>query len=245
MSSRLHIRTAFALIATVALTSWAIAQEQPAPADKEQPAEETAAEATPAEEAPAEAAAPEEGAPAEPEEEAKPVEPKKTGVVGSLSLRGLAGRLDAIKSRSEQLKARVDLLKEAVLAGGKSASATIVHRNKMGEQFRLTQLSFTVDGIRVFSQRDASGALHNKKTIDILSGPISPGTHTITVQITYRGHGYGPFKYLNKQTFTVKGSQKFKAVEGKNVSVDVLGYERKDVPLEDRPAVNFKVSKPK
>ncbi len=237
MSSRLQLRTVIALIATVALTSWAIAQDQPAPA----PAEDD----QPAEEAAAEEAAAEEGAPAEPAEEVAPVEPKKTSFIGPLSLRGLAGRLDGIKSRTEQLKASVDRLKEVILRGGKSASATIVHRNKMGNQFRLIQLSFTVDGIRVFSQRDASGTLHDKKTIDILSGPISPGTHTITVQITYRGHGYGPFKYLNKQTFTVKGSQKFKAVEGKTISVDVLGYERKDVPLEDRPAVNFKVSKPK
>lgn len=237
MSSRLHVRTAFALIATIALTSWATAQEQPAPApvEEEQPAEKAAAEQP----------APEEGAPAEPTEPAEPVEPKKTSFVGQLSLRGLARRLDGIRSRGEHLKARVDLLKEAVLRGGKSASATIVHRNKMGNQFRLTQLSFTIDGIRVFSQRDASGALHEKKTIDILSGPISPGTHTIAVQITYRGHGYGPFKYLNKQTFTVNGRQKFKAVAGKTISVDVLGYERKDVPLEDRPAVSFKVSKPK
>lgn len=241
MSSRLPLRIVFALIVTVALTSWAAAQEeQPAPEEGDQPAAEQPEGDQPAEEAPEEPAAEE-----EPAEEEPAAQPAKTSVVGPLSLRGLASRLDGIKARSEQLKAKVDLLKEAVLRGGNSASATIVHINKMGDQFRLTQLSFTVDGIRVFSQRDPSGALHDKKTIDILSGPISPGSHTIAVQMTYRGHGYGPFKYLNKQTFTVKGSQKFTAVEGKTVAVDVLGYERKDVPLVDRPAVNFKVSKPK
>lgn len=202
------------------------AQQQPV--DSEPPADEPSADD--ADEAPDRGAIP----------VAEPAEP----FVGAFSLRGLAGRLDAIQSRAEQVRARVDLLKEAVLRGGKSASAVITHRNKMGNQFRITQLTFTVDGIRVFSQRDDTGSLHEKKEIDILSGPISPGNHTISVQINYRGHGYGPFKYLNKQTFTVKGSQTFKAVAGKAISVDVLGYERKDVPLEERPAVSFKVSSP-
>ena len=64
MSSRLHLSTGLALIATIALGNWAMAQQKPAPTGKEQPA----VDAAPAEETPAEAAAPEEGAAADPED---------------------------------------------------------------------------------------------------------------------------------------------------------------------------------
>ncbi len=164
--------------------------------------------------------------------------------INPLSLKWLTRRLESVSSRSKQIRAKVDLLKDAVLRGGGSAQATVVHLNQMGSQFRLVQLSYTIDGTQVFSQRDAEGSLYDKKRIDILSGPIAPGNHTISVVMVYRGHGYGPFKYLNKQEFTVRGSKTFTTVEGLGVAVDVLGFERKNVPLEQRPTVSFKISKP-
>jgi hypothetical protein len=266
MSSRTGFRITVAVLLLMSVSSWGLAQEAPQPADEqptdeqpageqpagEQPADETAegeppADETPADETPADETPGPRLPPGSGIVPATPTTGVKTdeGGVNPLSLRMLARRLDSIKATGDRLRARVDLLKDAVLEGGKSASTAITHINRMGGQFRLTRLVYTLDGTQVFSERDDDGSLYEKKTIDILSGPIAPGNHTIAVTMTYRGHGYGPFKYLNKQTFTVKGNETFKAVEGKSIKVDALAFERKNVPLEQQPAVSFKVSKPK
>jgi len=240
MSLRTGFRIATAALLLIALSRSGVAQAQP---EAEQPeAEQPEAEQPEAEQPAPPKLAPDTASAVAPQPKLEPKGPKSTG---PLSLRTITRRLDAIKARSERLRARVDMLKDAVLQGGKSATAVLVHRNKMGGQFRLTHLAYTIDGTQVYSERDDDAALHDRKVIDILRGPVAPGTHTVAVSMTYRGHGYGPFKYLNKQTFTVKGSQTFVAIEGKSISIDALAFEREDVPLEQRPAISFKVSKPK
>ncbi|MBT8493105.1 MAG: dihydrolipoamide acetyltransferase, partial [Deltaproteobacteria bacterium] len=78
----------------------------------------------------------------------------------------------------------------------------------------------------------------------VLTGPISPGSHTLSVVAIYRGHGYGVFRYLNKYKFTVKSSHTFTADEGKGTSIVVKGFEKggATTPMEKRPAIDFKVS---
>ena len=159
-----------------------------------------------------------------------------------LRLRRLEQRVQALKERAWRAKARVGMLKEAVLGGGIGASATIVHNNKMGGSFRLIKLIYALDGTQIFARGDDS--LHSKKSIDILTGPVAPGSHTISVYALYRGHGYGVFKYLNKYRFKVRSSHTFTATEGKAARIEVIGFERGGVttPLEKRPAIDFKVS---
>ena len=86
--------------------------------------------------------------------------------------------------------------------------------------------------------------LYKGKTFDILAGPISPGSHTLSVLAVYKGHGYGVFKYLNKYTFTVRSSHTFTAAEGKATRVEAIGYEKggQTTPLDKRPAIDFKVT---
>lgn len=220
------------LVAVVGcLSVWGMAAAQDEPADEDAPADEAA----PADEtAPADEAAPDE------------VPTKTVTFVGNpLGLESLGARLERLWDRAQQASGRVDVLKDAVLEGGGLATASIVHLNQMSGQFRLTHLTYMIDGAQVFSQRDDGDELHGKKSIAILTGPISPGRHTITVMAQYRGHGYGPFKYLNKQTFIVRGTHVFDVTDGQSVVIEVLGYERKDVELEQRPSITFRAGKPK
>lgn len=162
----------------------------------------------------------------------------------NLRLRRLEQQVQALKERAWRAKARVGMLKEAVLGGGIGARAGIQHINKMGSSYRLIQLVYALDGTTIFSRSDDSGAMHDSKSFDILSGPITPGSHTISVLALYRGHGYGVFKYLSKYKFTVRSSHTFTASEGKGTTIKVIGYERggATTPLEQRPAIDFQVS---
>jgi len=162
----------------------------------------------------------------------------------NIRLRQLEQRVQALKERAWRAKARVEMLKEAVLGGGIGARAGILHINKMGSSYRLVQLIYALDGTTIFTRKDDSGAMHETKNFDILSGPITPGSHTLSVMAIYRGHGYGVFRYLKKYKFTVKSSHTFTVDEGKGLTIRVIGYERggTTTPLEDRPALDFQVN---
>lgn len=163
----------------------------------------------------------------------------------SLRLRRLEQRVQALKERAWRAKARTTQLKEAVLGGGVGAQATLVHINRMGTAYRLSRLVYALDGTQIFARSEESNAeLYKSKNFDILTGPISPGSHTLSVLAIYKGHGYGVFKYLNKYTFTVRSSHTFTAAEGKATRVEAVGYEKggATTPLDKRPAIDFKVT---
>jgi hypothetical protein len=162
----------------------------------------------------------------------------------NIRLRQLEQRVQALKERAWRAKARVEMLKEAVLGGGIGSRAGIWHVNKMGNSYRLIQLVYALDGTTIFTRKDDTGALQDLKNIDVLSGPVTPGSHTLTVMAIYRGHGYGVFKYLKKYKFTVRSSHTFTVDEGKGLSIKVVGFEKggATTPLEQRPALDFQVN---
>jgi hypothetical protein len=172
------------------------------------------------------------------------VEPAATDIPVNLRLRRLEQRVQALKERAWRAKARVGMLKEAVLGGGVGARAGIRHVNKMGNSYRLIKLVYALDGAQIFARNDPTGALHSEKSFDVLTGPIAPGSHTLSVLAIYRGHGYGVFKYLKKYKYTVRSSHTFTASEGKGTDIKVVAFERGGVttPLEKRPAFDFKVN---
>jgi hypothetical protein len=162
-----------------------------------------------------------------------------------LRLRALEQRVQALKERAWRQKARVGMLRESAIGGGTGAMASITHQNKMGSSFRLFQLVYTLDGTQIFARTDENVAtMYKLKELDVFSGSIGPGSHTLTVVAGYRGHGYGVFKYLSKYTYQAKESYTFTIEEGKATKVDVRGYEKGGLktPMEKRPSIEFKVS---
>jgi hypothetical protein len=162
----------------------------------------------------------------------------------NLRLRRLEQRVQELKERAWRSKARVGMLKEAILGGGVGARATLIHHNKMGRAFTLVKAVYAVDGTQIFARTDESGELQNQKKIDLMSGPIAPGNHTISVLLVYRGSGFGPFKYLKQYKFTVKSSHTFTAVEGKQTRIEIVGFEKGgwSAQLRDRPSIDFRVN---
>jgi hypothetical protein len=161
-----------------------------------------------------------------------------------IRLRKLEQRVQELKEQAWRIKARVGMLKEAVLGGGIGARASIKHENKMGGSFRMVKVLYALDGTQIYSKADDTGKLDEMKTFDVLSGPIAPGNHTLSVLIIYRGWGFGVFEYLKKYKFTVRSSHTFTVAEGKLTDITVVGYERggATTPMEKRPAVDFKVN---
>lgn len=174
-----------------------------------------------------------------------PMTVKPEDMPTAVRMRRLEQKTQALKERAWQLKARVQMLKEQILGGGVGAQALIAHANDMGTSFRLIKLIYTLDGTQVFVRTDETADnLYKTKAFDVFSGPIAPGSHTLSIVATYRGHGYGVFEYLSKYTFTARGNSNFIAGEGKLSKIDCRGHEKggPTMPMEKRPAVTCKVT---
>ncbi len=154
----------------------------------------------------------------------------------------LQGDVDQLKEKILRSKARLNLLKETVLRGVMAGSRVMIaHRNQMSSQFRLTKLVVVLDGAQISSRTDDSGALDAEDELVVYDSNLVPGPHTLTVELTYRGQGFGVFSYLNNYTFESTATHSFTAPENGALKLLSVGFEKGNLTTEmkDRPAIDF------
>jgi hypothetical protein len=167
---------------------------------------------------------------------------RETEIYGD-RLDGLQAEVNDLKDRIFRSKARLALLRETVLRGVMAGSRVVLtHRNLMGSGFRLVKIVYVMDGAQIFARSDETGALDSEDELVVYDGNVPPGPHNVTVELTYKGHGYGVFSYLNNYTFESRSSHSFVAPENGAVKLASIGFERGNVTteLKDRPGVDFR-----
>jgi len=163
----------------------------------------------------------------------------------TVRLRSLEKNVNELKEQIFRTKARLNLLKETVLGGVLGASRAIIHhKNEMGSSFKLIKAAYALDGVQIFAKADDTGALAEMQDFDVYNGAIQPGSHTLSVALTYQGNGFGVFSYLKGYKFNVKSSHTFVAGDSKTTNITVVGYEKGNITtqLSDKPAVDFRVN---
>jgi hypothetical protein len=161
----------------------------------------------------------------------------------TVRLRGLEKNVNELKEQIFRTKARLNLLKETVLGGVIGASRALIrHKNEMGSSFRLIKAAFALDGVQIAAKSE--GNLADLQEFDVYNGAIQPGSHTLSVALTYQGNGFGVFSYLKGYKFNVKSSHTFVAGESKSTNITVVGYEKGNITtqLSDKPAIDFRVN---
>lgn len=160
----------------------------------------------------------------------------------AVKLRDLEQRINDLKEQIFRSKARLSLLAETVLQGVVAGAQTrIIHENKMSGSFQLVKAVYALDGAPILNRADEEGGLSDRDSFDVYNGSIVPGEHSLSVNLEYRGNGYGIFSYLKGYRFKVRSSHTFSAPEGKLVELKVVAYEKggPTAPLEERPAVSY------
>jgi len=178
------------------------------------------------------------------EAEAPSQAPAQENDDAAIRMRGLEERVNSLKEKIFRSKARLMLLRETVLNGALAgAKAKIVHRNEMGSGFVLESVSYALDGAPIFTKTDTEGDLNDVSEIELFNGSIVPGNHNLSVNMVYRGSGYGVFSYVKGYSFKIRSSYAFTAEEGKMTAVKIVGYEKGGITtdLKDRPAVRYDV----
>jgi len=162
-----------------------------------------------------------------------------------LKVRTIEERVSDLKEKIFRTKARLMNLQEMVIGGDitTGAKAVLVHKNEMGSSFYLESVTYALDGAPVYSKVDQDGDLEKREQFEVFNGRIVPGNHQISVQLVYRGHGYGVFSYLEGYKFKVQSAYTFNAEPGKALTVTIVGYEKGNITtdLKDRPAVKYDV----
>lgn len=169
--------------------------------------------------------------------------PAMDGATYTVRLRDLEARVDELKDQIRRSHTRLALLSDTILSGGAAGSRSeVVFKNEMSSAYRLVKALVVLDGAIQYNRSDDTGALADQKEIPVFTGSVSPGDHTVQVQLTFQGNGYGVFTYLKGYKFEVKSSHSFTVVEGKTLSVTATALEKGGVttPLDQRPAVEWR-----
>ena len=171
--------------------------------------------------------------------------PKTADEKTDLQVRSLEERVSDLKEKIFRTKARLMSLQEMVIGGDISsgAKAVLLHRNEMGSSFYLESVAYALDGAPIYTKVDVDGDLEKREEFEIFNGRVTPGNHQVSVQLVYRGHGYGLFSYLEGYKFRVQSSSAFSVEPGKVTTVKVVGFEKGGMTaeLKDRPAVRYDV----
>lgn len=183
------------------------------------------------------------GAPAAPAPAAAPVPSSMSDQEYDVRMRELEDMVSELKEQIFRSKAKLQLLAEQVAGGvGTGAKIVIAHKNELGDNFLLTQVGYFLDGQPLWQESDESGVnLTQKREVPVWDGNIVEGSHTLTVNLVYKGNGTGVFRYLSAYSWKLKDSVTFSAEAGKVVTITTVGFEKGNflTPIEERPAIRF------
>jgi hypothetical protein len=160
-----------------------------------------------------------------------------------LKMKELEDSVSELKEQIFRSKAKLTLLTEQVQGGtGAGARIVITHKNLMGPNFLLVEVNYFLDGTPLWQEVDDAGAkLTEMKEHPLWDGNIIEGSHTLTVELRYKGNGTGVFQYLSGYTWKLKDALTFTAESGRLVQIDVVGFESGNFTTEmsERPKLRF------
>ncbi|MBS2019896.1 MAG: hypothetical protein JST00_43940 [Deltaproteobacteria bacterium] len=165
------------------------------------------------------------------------------GATYAVRLRDLEQRINELKEQIRKSHTRLALLSESVLGGVTAAArAEITFVNEMSSAYKLKRVVALYDGSPLATKTDEKDGIAEQKEIQLYAELVQPGDHTLQILLEYQGSGYGVFSYLKGYKFEVRSSRTFTALEGKTISIRIIGYEQggPTTPFEERPAVQYK-----
>lgn len=160
-----------------------------------------------------------------------------------LKLRELEEKVVSLKERIFRSKTRLMLLKERILNDVIAEAKLIVeHQNDMGSSFKTVEVHYRLDGETLKLLDNATGNLDSDDALEIFSGNVAPGNHSLSVEMVYRGDSIF-FTYLKDYVFKLRASYTFFATKGKITQVTSTGFLKGDITynITDRPSIKFKV----
>jgi hypothetical protein len=172
----------------------------------------------------------------------KPSDKPPTVNAATLQLQDVVARTGELKTKIRDARTALASISEEVFRTDTAGARTDVSlTNEMSTAYRLQHVVLLLDNHTVSDRIDESGSLADVKQLPLFSGLLTPGDHTFTLQLTFKGHGYGVFKYLEGYTFNVKSSHAVSATTAP-ISLTISAFEKGDqtTALDVRPTVEWR-----
>jgi hypothetical protein len=162
---------------------------------------------------------------------------------GDHKARTLEERVADLKDKVFRTKGRLLNLQEVVIGADSStgARAVVVHRNEMGASFYLESATYALDGAPIYAKTDVDGDLDRREEFEVFNGRLSPGRHQLSVQLVFRGSGFGLFSYMKEYKFKQSSAHTIDAGSGQAITVRVVATEKGGLTseLKDRLALRY------
>lgn len=159
----------------------------------------------------------------------------------SRELRTVEEDVSNLKERVFRSKATLKLLKELVVDASATGSRVLLwHINKLGGGYSMESIQYFLDGKSVYSKVDPGGTLDTMRELQVHEQSLSPGTHSLQVNMVLRGKGYKVFSYLRTYQFKVQSSYSFKIEEGRVSTIRVIADSRGGLRnFVERPTIQY------
>ncbi len=147
-----------------------------------------------------------------------------------------------LEERVSELRQRVQATRERVHADeAQGARTVVVHRNEVGPSYWLESASYALDGEPFYVKTDLDGDLAGRSSIEVFDAAIPEGRHELSVELVYRGEGWGRARGGDGVRFTVRSSYPFQA-SGLRATITVVAREQGGA--EPRPVLRFDLARP-
>ena len=159
-------------------------------------------------------------------------------------LRELEEKVVTLKEKIFRSKTRLLLLKERILNDViAEAKVVIQHVDDMGSSFKPVKVHYRLDGESLRMIDNTNGSLDTDEPVEIFTGNVGPGNHSLTVEMVYRGDSM-IFTYLRDYLFKLRASYTFYATKGKITTIQSIGFLKGDITynLTDCPSIKFQVN---
>ena len=162
---------------------------------------------------------------------------------GDPAARSLEERVSDLKDKVFRTRGRLLNLQEVVIGSdtGTGARAVVVHRNEMGSSFYLESATYALDGAPIYTKTDVDGDLDRREEFEVFNGRLAPGRHQLSVQLVFRGSGFGIFSYMRDYRFRQSSAHSIDAAPGKVITLKVVALEKGGLTseLKDRLDVRY------
>ena len=168
------------------------------------------------------------------------VNPKEMSEINAMDSKAFQEKVDAIRNRVLDAKSKlIEANKQEVIAGAPLSYLVIMHKNNMSSRFSILNLTYVLDGRRIYSDYDL---YKNKKDVyPVLSTFIAPGHHEVFVEMVCSGSEDSAFDYLKDYRIKVKNRYSFVTPNSGKMKIEGASYESGTIftPFEERPAIDF------
>jgi hypothetical protein len=161
------------------------------------------------------------------------------GSAQRVRLQDVQTRTDEVKAQLRRIHGQLTAVSDQVFRTESGAKADLRFKNEMSDAYRLVHVTALLDGKPLYEKEGES--LSESKELPLFTGALVTGDHTLTLNLTFKGNGYGVFKYLEGYTFNVKSTHAFTVAGTGPVSLGVTAFEKGDktTPLDQRPSVEW------